>query len=91
MTLFNLERPTAWDEVSHWIDTQGAIANADLCRIAKIDTLRASKMLKAWVDHGLLEPLPDRGKRNMADVKPAQAPTQDSLLSQLAENNGTGG
>ena len=88
VTLLNLERPSAWDEVSDWIDRNGSIANAELCKIAGVETLKASKMLGAWVEQGLLEPLPDRGKRNMAYTKPSQAGEQPSLLSGLEENNG---
>lgn len=86
VTLLNLERPTVWDEVSHWLDTHGTIANADLCQIAKVDTLKASKMLKAWVEQGVLAQLPDRAKRNMAYIKPAQAGEQPSLLSTALDN-----
>jgi ATP-dependent DNA helicase RecG len=86
VTLLNLERPTVWDEVSDWIDRNGQLANADLCRIAGVDTLKASKMLRAWVEQGLLEPLPDRAKRNTAYVKPAQPAAQDSLLSETQDN-----
>lgn len=81
VTLLNHERPTVWDEVRHWIDAHGAIANSDLCHIAEVDTLTASRMLKAWVDQGVLEPLPNRAKRNMAYTKPAQPAEQQSLLS----------
>jgi ATP-dependent DNA helicase RecG len=88
VTLLNLERPSMWDEVSDWIDRNGSIANAELCKIAGVETLKASKMLGAWVEQGLLEPLPDRGKRNMAYTKPSQAGEQPSLLSGLEENNG---
>ena len=88
VTLLNLERPSAWDEVSDWIDRNGSIANAELCKIAGVETLKASKMLGAWVEQGLLEPLPDRGKRNMAYIRPSQAGEQPSLLSGLEENNG---
>lgn len=89
VTLRNLERPSAWDEVSDWIDRQGAIQNAKLCEIAKVDTLKASKMLTAWRDQGLLVPLPDRAKRNMAYTKPTKFGTeQGSLLSGLEDNNG---
>ena len=91
VTLLNLERPSAWDEVSDWIDRLGSIANADLCKIAGVETLKASKMLGAWVEQGFLEPLPDRGKRNMAYTKPARAGEQQSLLSELEENNGADG
>lgn len=88
VTLLNLERPSMWDEVSDWIDRHGSIANAELCKIAQVETLKASKMLGAWVVQGVLEPLPDRGKRNMAYTKPAQAGEQSSLLSGLENNNG---
>jgi ATP-dependent DNA helicase RecG len=46
--------------VSDWIDREGFIQNAKLCEIAKVDTLKASRMLVAWRDQGLLVPLPDR-------------------------------
>jgi len=84
VTLLNHERPTAWDEVSHWIDAHGAIANSELCQIANIDTLAASRMLRSWVDQGVLVPLPNRAKRNMAYSKPAQPVEQQSLLSSAA-------
>lgn len=86
VTLLNLERPTVWDEVNHWIDTHGEIANKDLCKIANVDTLKASRMLTAWVTQGLLEPLPDRAKRNTAYSKPAQPLDQASLLSEAQDN-----
>ncbi|RYG09470.1 MAG: hypothetical protein EON92_14610, partial [Burkholderiales bacterium] len=66
VTLLNLQRPTAWDEVSDWIDRNGSIANADVCQIAKVDTLKASKMLTGWREQGLLIGVAGRGKRNMA-------------------------
>jgi len=87
VTLFNLKRPSAWDEVSDWIDRQGSIANADVVCIAKVDTLKASKMLAIWREQGLLEALPGRGKRNMAYTKPAQAREASDLLSGLKDNN----
>lgn len=87
VTLLNLKRPTAWDEVNDWIDRHGSIANADVVRIAKTDTLKASKMLAAWREQGLVVPLPGRGKRNMAYCKPAQGDEPVTLLSALEENN----
>ena len=72
--------------MSHWIDTQGSIANADLRRIAVVDTLKASKMLAAWVEQGVLMVLPGRGKRNTAYTKPARPVEQASLLSDALEN-----
>jgi ATP-dependent DNA helicase RecG len=90
VTLFNLERPSAWDEVSDWIDRKGAIANADVCRIAKVDTLKASKMLGGWREQGLLAPLPGRGKRNMAYTKPVRGNDPTALFSGLPENKPAG-
>lgn len=86
VTLLNMERPTIWDEVSDWIDRNGAVANADLCRIAGVDTLKASKMLKAWVDQGVLEQLTVTAKRYTSYVKPAQPPAQGALLSNEKDN-----
>ena len=75
-----MERPTIWDEVSDWIARNGALANADLCRIANVDTLKASKILKGWVDQGLLEPLADRAKRNMALRKASASRRADEFI-----------
>ena len=80
VTLLNEERPPAWVEVSDWIDRNGPIANADVCGIAGVDTLKASKMLRGWVDRGLLEPLPGRARSNAAYLKPALDTEQPSLL-----------
>ena len=90
VTLFNLKRPSAWDEVSDWIDREGAIANADVVRIAGVDTLKASKMLIGWREQGLVVALPGRAKRNMAYTKPSAADQPVSLLSTLEDNNGGG-
>jgi len=90
VTLFNLKRPSAWDEVSDWIDREGAIANADVVRIAGVDTLKASKMLTGWREQGLLVALPGRAKRNMAYTKPSVADGPISLLSHLEDNNDDG-
>jgi len=87
--LLNHERPTAWDEVSDWLDRNGAIANADVVRIAGVDTLRASKMLATWREQGLLLPLPGRAKRNMAYAKPQapEIPDPRGLFSAAMDNN----
>jgi len=86
VTLFNLERPSVWDEVSAWIDQHGSIANAELCKLAGVDTLKASKLLIAWRDQGLLVPLPDRAKRNMAYAKPQDGGETPDLLSKALDN-----
>lgn len=89
VSLFNAKRPTAWDEVSDWLDRHGSITNADVVRISKLDTLKASKLLTSWRDQGLLVPVPGRGKRNMAYSKPnGGGQAELSLLSEGEDNNG---
>jgi ATP-dependent DNA helicase RecG len=88
--LLNEERPPVWEQVSDWIDRNGPIANSDLCRIAEVDTLRASRMLKRWVEQGVLVPARGRGKRNMVYLKPVQEDGQQpELLSGAEDNNQT--
>jgi ATP-dependent DNA helicase RecG len=88
VSLFNAKRPTAWDEVSDWLDRNGSITNADVVRISKLDTLKASKLLTSWRDQGLLVPVPGRGKRNMAYSKPSGGGQAElSLLSEAEDNN----
>lgn len=69
----------------HWIDRNGPIANAEVCRIAARDTLRASKMLRAWVDRGLLAPLPGRARSNADYRKPSLVDEQPSLLTNAGD------
>ena len=88
VTLLNEARPAAWVEVSDWMDRNGSIANADVCRIADVDTLKASKMLRGWVDRGLLVPLPGRARSNAAYQKPAQADMQPGLLQDPEDPGG---
>ena len=90
VTLFNAKRPSAWDQVSDWIDRHGSIANADVVRIAGVDTLKASKLLTSWREQGLLLALPGRAKRNMAYTKLGAADNPISLLSPLEDNNDDG-
>ena len=86
VTLLNHERPSVWDEVSDWIDRNGEMANSDLREIAKVETLEASRMLRSWVEQGVLVPMANRAKRNMAYMKPQQPPEQGSLLSEGLDN-----
>lgn len=70
VTLRNEERPPVWEQVSDWMDRNGALANSDLCQIAGVDTLRASKMLKRWVEQGVLLRDDSGGKRHTVYKKP---------------------
>ena len=89
VTLLNEERPPIWEQVSDWMDRHGPIANSDLCHITGLDTLKASKMLKRWVEQGLIVADPTRGKRNMVYDKPAASPDESTpgLLASDEDNN----
>jgi len=62
--LLNEEQPPIWDQVYDWVEKNGSIANRDLREIAGVDTLRASKLLRKWVEQGLLLADDSHGKRN---------------------------
>ena len=88
VVLLNEERPPVWEQVSDWIDRHGAIGNADLCQIADMDTLKASKLLQRWVKQGVLVADSTRGKRNMVYRKPVENGFQEpGLLSSALDNN----
>ena len=83
VTLLNEERPPIWEQVSDWMEQHGPIGNSQLCRIANLDTLKASNQLRRWVEQGLLVADPTRAKRNALYSKPASAVDagQDLLIS----------
>lgn len=66
VVLISDPRPPLWDLVSDWIDRNGPIGNAVVCRLGDLDTVKASRMLKRWTDLGLLRALEGRGRRNRA-------------------------
>jgi len=87
VSLINEERPPIWEQVNDWIDRNGPIANADLCLIANVDTLKASRMLKRWVEQGVLVSDPTRAKRNMVYYKPVECEdVQQTYLFSLTDN-----
>jgi len=88
VTPLNEERPAVWEQVSDWIDRNGSISNQELCRIAGIETLKASKMLKIWVDADMLVPDTTKGKRGTKYMRVGSGFLQQSIfsLSELADN-----
>lgn len=78
--LLNEERPPVWEQVSDWLDRHGFITNPMLCKIAKTDTLKASKMLRKWVSQGMLTADMSKGKRHARYFKSGQQPLQDKVL-----------
>jgi ATP-dependent DNA helicase RecG len=86
--LLNEERPPIWEQVSNWIDRNGFITNGQLCGIASVDTLKASKMLKKWVGMEMLEVDMSKGKKNARYRKAGSAAERKfiGLLSGLSDN-----
>lgn len=70
VSLLNEVRPPVWEQVSDWMDRNGPLANSDLCRIAGLDTLKASKMLRRWAEQGVLVRDDSAGKRHTVYRKP---------------------
>ena len=66
-TLAKLLLGTEWDKVySHLSNTAKYIANEDVRKIlGKTDTVKVSKLLKKWVDQGLLVRINSKSKRNI--------------------------
>ncbi|MDZ7585258.1 MAG: ATP-binding protein [Thiobacillus sp.] len=89
VTLLNLVRPTVWNEVSHWIERNGPIANAQLREIAGLDTLAASKQLRAWVAQGVLVALPAASRQQARYTLPNRMQAGGNSLS-LDLDNETG-
>lgn len=87
--LLNEERPPVWEQVSDWMDRNGPLANSDLCQIAGVDTLKASKMLKRWVEQGVLLRDDSAGKRHTVYRKPVPDSAVETASSlSLALDNG---
>ena len=72
VALLNQHRPSVWEQVSDYLDRHGTIANAEVRRLRETDdTLGTSKLLRTWVDSGLLVVAnPDAGKSVRRYAKP---------------------
>lgn len=77
--LFNMNRPGAWEQVSDYIDKNGWIANHQVRTILRTDdTLKASKLLKEWVEKGvLIVDNPQVGTKSRKYTKPGLSPEQN--------------
>ncbi len=84
VTLLNEERPPVWEQVSDWMDRNGPLSNGELCKIAGIDTLKASKMLKRWVEQGVLVRDDSGGKRHTVYRKSLPASIGDEWDDSLS-------
>ena len=72
--------------MSAWIDAHGSIANRDLRGISTLDTLEASRLLRAWVTQGVLIALPAASRQQARYAKPEIPEDQPGLFSSGADN-----
>ena len=72
VTLFNENRPSAWEQVSQYLDQHGSIGNAEVRQlIGTENVLGASKLIQDWVKLGLLVVTnPQAGTRVRRYAKP---------------------
>ena len=55
LALFNVARPSVWDQVSAYLDKHGEVGNAQVRTVLRTDDpLKASRLLKTWVSLGLV-------------------------------------
>lgn len=90
VTLLNEKRPAIWEQVSAFVDKNGSIANRDLRKIAGLETLQATRMLKGWVAKGLLV-MHGEGKRDANYRKPEAQPTDLLLFDEGSFDSGKPG
>jgi ATP-dependent DNA helicase RecG len=87
VTLRNEKRPQIWEQVSDWIERNGFIADRHLREIAEVETLEATRMLKAWLEKGLLVKDASGGKKGTVYRKPESKPAKElGLFSNDNEN-----
>lgn len=83
VTLLNESRPEIWEQVSAFLDANGEMANRDLRKIVGADTLQATRLLKGWVEKGLIV-RQGSGKRNASYRKPSSLDEEfNHLLGRL--------
>lgn len=85
LILLNLLKIEYWDIVSNFLNDHYRISNSDARRITGIrDTLKMSRLLKSWVDKGLLEKV-GKAKKDAFYMKPGQN-IPSNLFSRGIEN-----
>lgn len=82
-TICAFEYPV-WEQVIDWMDRNGLLSNSELCQIASIDTLKASKILKRWVEQGVLVRDASGGKRHTVYRKSVPTSSADEWDDSLS-------
>lgn len=84
---FNEARPDTWTQVEHYLSTHADIGNIEVRTLLRSeDSVRASRLLKRWVDLGLLvSAAPGASKRKRRYRRPGN-PSPPGLFSQAPDN-----
>lgn len=76
LILFNLQKVEYWDTVSKYLDEHYRITNKEARRITGVtDTLKMSRLLKSWLNKGLLEKVNKGFKGDVYYRRPGVEPT----------------
>ena len=82
--LLNENRPSAWEQVSDYIDKHGPIGNAHVRAILSTDNvLAASKRIKKWVEMGLLITVNPHAAKALRRYTKAGSGVDETLFSML--------
>jgi ATP-dependent DNA helicase RecG len=67
VVLFNTKRPSEWDKVAHYLSTKEKYLTNEKVRtiIGNPDTAKVSRILKKWVDQGLLVKIDTGAKKTV--------------------------
>ena len=84
--LFNENRPSIWEQVTKFIDKNGTIGNSEVRQLMDVDTLKASRQIREWVERGFLVIAnPQAGKRLRRYTRPDFEPTE-TLFPKASDN-----
>ena len=88
VVLSNAARPSIWAQVEAHLDRRGEIGNAEVRALLHTDnTVRASKLLRSWVDRGLLVPVDEMASKQQRRYRrPGQQPMQSLFSDDLGKS-----
>lgn len=85
VVLLNQARPSTWDQVHHFLDKHSTIGNAEVRTILRTDNpVKASKLLKTWLDAGLLVAANPEVGAKLRRYRLPGAPPEENLFSFVA-------
>lgn len=80
--LSNEARPSVWEQIEHHLDRVGTIGNAEVRMLLHTDNpVRVSKMLRSWVDRGLLAPVDETAPKQHRRYQRPGAQPVDAVIS----------